>query len=201
MTTSRKTKFEVTVNDDGTFTARMGRKKRRVAYEEAFSFGHSLMEAGHYEHALRMFSALARTPNRGFRARVMQARCQAELEEFEACNEILKNVFENEEKPVAEELQSAFVYHKLGMTREAMRELRNVVKEHKDLPTACLFLGDLFQEAGSLRKATYCWKLAAQRDRRGGAVAKAAQKQLRRLMKQAKPSGQQPTNEKSKSTP
>jgi Tfp pilus assembly protein PilF len=200
MTTSRKTQFEVTVNDDGTFTVRMGRKKRRIAYEEAFSFGHSLMETGHYEHALEMFSALARTPNRGPRARVMEARCRAELEEFEACSEILENVFAGEEKPVAEEFQSAFVYHKLGMTREAMLELRKVVKEHKDLPTACLFLADLFQEAGSLQKAAYCWKLAVQRDRRGGAVAKAAQKQLRQLMRRAKAKAQPSTNEKGNST-
>jgi thioredoxin-like negative regulator of GroEL len=178
----------MTANDDGTFTARMGRKKRRLTYEGAFSFGHSLMEAGHYEYALQIFSTLAEVPDRGPRARVMQARCKAELDDFEACKEILENVFEDEDQPVAEELQAAFVHHKLGMKREAMLALRKVIKEHTDLPTACLFLGDLFREAGSLEKAAYCWKLAVQRDRRGGAVAKAAKNQLKRLAKRAETS-------------
>jgi len=185
MATTNKNRFQVAVDGDGTVLARMGRKKRRLTYEAAFSFGHSLMEAGHYDLALQVFSTLATVPNRGPRAQVMEARCRAELDDFETCKEILENVFDGEDQPIAEELQSAFVHYKLGMTREAMLALRKVVKEHTDLPTACLFLGDLFQEAGSWEKAAYCWKLAVQRDRRGGAVAKAARGQLRRLVKRA----------------
>jgi len=183
MTDNGNKQFDVSAASDGGLVVRRGRKKRCLSFEEAFSFGHSLIEAGHTEQALKLFTALAKVRNRGARARIMVAQCRAQLEDFDACREILENVFSDEDHPIVEELQAAFVCHRLGMSRAAMNELQKIVTAHADLPTACLFLGDLFMEASNLKNAAYFWKLAVKRDKRGGAVAKTAKKQLARLVK------------------
>jgi tetratricopeptide (TPR) repeat protein len=122
------------------------------------------------------------------RVRVMLARCQAGLEDYEACKDLLENAFDAGDSSPVEELQAAFVYRGLGMMDAAIRELIGLVKEHPDLPTACLSLGDMFAAAGKPDKASACWELAIKRDSRNGLVAKAAYKQLRKLKKKHKKS-------------
>jgi tetratricopeptide (TPR) repeat protein len=174
------------VAHQGKLIAQVGRKRKELSYEQAFSLGHSLLETGHYERALDVFRVLAQVRGRGPRAKLMLARCKAEIDGFEASKQILHTVFDGENEPIAEELQGAFVFHTMGLQEEAIREMGKVVKKHPDLPTACLFLGDLFREAGKLDKAVKCWKLAIKRDRRGGGVAIAARKELTDLAKRMK---------------
>jgi thioredoxin-like negative regulator of GroEL len=141
------------------------------------------MNGGHFNSAAQILEMLTKVKGRGPRARLMLAQCKASQENERACKEILDQVFEGEDDPVVEELQAAFVYRRVGMKAEAIREMAKVVKRHPDLPTACLFLGDLFLAAGRPDKADVCWSIAIKRDRRGGAVATAARKQRLRLKK------------------
>lgn len=163
-----------------------GEKKAVLRYQEAFALGHSWFQAGQYVMAQDVFAALAGIGGRGPRATIMLARCKAEIDSFEACDGILQAIFDGDEKPVAEELQAAFVFHTMGMRDDAIREMVKLVKTHPNLPTAFLYLGDLYFERGSHDKAAYCWRLAVSRDRRDGAVAITARRQLGQLVKRMK---------------
>ena len=165
-----------------------GRKKAELTYEEVFVLGHSLFQTGKYGLARDVFGGLAKIGGRGPRAKIMLARCKAEIESFDTCNEILQGIFEGADSAVAEELQGAFVFHTMGMQDDAIREMVKVVKEYPDFPTAFLYLGDLYLEKGNDARAAYCWKIAVKRDRKGGAVAVAARKQLAKLSARAKKS-------------
>lgn len=156
-------------------------KEYRLTYQQAFSSGHTLMNGGHFATAAKIFSRLVKIPGRGPRAKIMLSRCAVGLDKYAVCQEILKVAFEDEDQSIIEELQGAFVYHRMGMHDDAIREMTNVVQEYKNLPTACLLLGDMLAAQGRAKKAAYCWELAIQRDRPKGAVAQAARKQLAKL--------------------
>ncbi|MGD9647982.1 MAG: tetratricopeptide repeat protein [Pirellulales bacterium] len=157
---------------------KLGRKSFALTFEQAFTYGHTLLEGGHARQAAGLFQLLAKVGNRGPRAAIMLARCQADLNDFAACHELLEQAFAGEQEAVAKEFQTAFVYYKLGMKDDAAREMSRIVKEYANLPTACLVLGDWFAAAGNVDKARKCWKLAVARDRRGGSVGRTARKQL-----------------------
>ena len=158
-------------------------QKHRLSYEKAFTYGHALLKGGHYEPAAALFRKLAEVNGRGPRAKLMLAQCEAGQQNYDACKDILKAIFDNEEEPAIEELQTAFVYHRLGMQNDAIREMAKVVRRHTNLPTACLSLGDMLCAGGYIKEADDLWKLAIKRDRRGGGVAKAAKKQRERIRK------------------
>jgi thioredoxin-like negative regulator of GroEL len=179
-------RLKISAGKDGTFLVQRGHNKQELTFDQVFSLGHSFFHAGDYQPAHDLFAVLSRIRGRGPRAKIMLARCKAELDSFEKCEEILHTIFRGEQEPIAEEFQAAFVFHTMGLREEAIRELVKLVKEYPDLPSACLFLGDLFQHAGKPDKAAYCWKLAVRRDCSGGAIATTAKKQLARLAKQLK---------------
>ena len=160
------------------------KKKIELTFQQAFSFGHSYLQAGHYHQAEDVFSALAEINGRG--PKIMLARCKAEVEGFDACNDILHAIFAGENEPIAGKLQGAFVFHTMCMRDDAIREMVEFVQRHPDFPIAFLYLGDLYLENGDYNKAAHCWKLAVKQDRRGGAVAVAARKQLAQLVKLAR---------------
>jgi lipopolysaccharide biosynthesis regulator YciM len=172
--------------DEGKLIARAGSKQTELTYENAFSLGHSMLDSGQYEQAQGIFTVLARVRGHGPRAKLMLSKCKAVSFNFEACDEILHTIFEGEDEPIAEELQAAFKANTLGTRENAILELVNIVNKRPDLPTVCLFLGDLFREVGKLNKTVECWKLAIKRDRQGGGVALAARKELTKLANQMK---------------
>jgi thioredoxin-like negative regulator of GroEL len=161
----------------------IGDKEHILTYQQAFSYGHTLLEAGHLEKAVSIFKMLAKVSHKGPRAKIMLARCQAGLAHFAACQEVLDAVFEGAERPIAEELQNAFVFYKIGMHTEAIRSLAALANKYHSLPTLCLVLGDMFHADGKTEKAELCWRLAIKRDRLSGEVALTARKQIAKLTK------------------
>lgn len=172
--------IQVSQQDDG-WLVKVGAKKQVFRYEQVFALGYAFYQSGNFRDSHDLFKALSSVRGRGPRGRIMLAKCKAELESLEACEELLHSVFEGEQEPIADELQAAFVFHTMELREEAIREFAKIVNSHPDLPTACLFLGDLFEHAGSLKKAKDCWKLAVKRDRKGGGVATTARRQLKRV--------------------
>jgi lipopolysaccharide biosynthesis regulator YciM len=169
-----------------------------LTYQQVFALGHSFFQAGHYHRAENVFAALARIRGSDPRAKIMLARSKAEINDFEACNEILQATFEGKDEQVVEQLQAAFVFHTIGMRDNAIREMLKVVKQYPDCATAFLFLGDLYLERGDLGKADYCWKLAVKRDPRRAAVAFVARKQLGKLARRVKKARQKKLGTKRK---
>ena len=180
-----KKRLNITATKQG-FIIRNGKKRQLVDFPQLFTLGYSLLNNGFPKAAEDAFEQLCRVRGRGARAKIMLARCKAELDMYDDCEKIINSIFDDNEAPGAEELQTAFVYHSLGMTKDAIAELVKVANQYPDLPTACLYLGDLFLEAGQLAKAEQCWKLAISRDRKGGAIGKLARKQIAQVREHAK---------------
>jgi hypothetical protein len=146
-----------------------------LPYEKAFALGCSLLEKGLPEQASRVFEKLEPFSDRGPRAFIMRAFCEAAAKHFAQCSAALSQAFEGESQEVAETLHSVFVYYHLACRKEAMHDLAN---KHHELPTLCLLLGDMLAAAGNSSLARKCWKLALRRDRPDGAVAAVSKQRL-----------------------
>jgi len=184
--TSEKGKLRISAKSNGKFALEVGGKSGELTFEETFAYGHAFLKAKEYEAAARIFKTMVQARGVDRPVMIMLALCEAELDHFEVCQEILQDVFKGKDEPLAERLHSAFVYYKLGMSAEVVQELAAIVTDRTDLPTVCLILGDLFGTKKQLDKASSCWKTAIKRDDRAGAVAFTARGELARLKKKAK---------------
>ncbi len=162
-----------------TYTFDVSGKKLKLDFSHAFALGDVLLAGNHLTAAKSVFESLAKVNDRGPRARIMLARCQAGLNNFTACSATLEAAFDGEKEPIAEDLHSALVFLKLGFRDDAIRALGKLAMRFESLPTICLLLGDLFVKQGDTEKATTCWKMALKRDRLRGGVALAARRRLK----------------------
>jgi uncharacterized protein HemY len=165
-----------------TFTFTIKGERRQLNYQEAFALGYALARHRHFHQAVVVFQRLAAVPDRGPRAEIMLARCLDELSEFDKAKDVLDHAFPDDHA-VANELQDVFVCERLGFTDDALHDLVELVNAHRELPTLCLLLGDLFAAKERFHQAEKCWKLAIHRDSPGGAVGFAAQQQLEQMQR------------------
>ena len=168
-----------------TYTFEVNGRKLTLDFPHAFALGDVLLAGNHLAAAKSVFESLAKVADRGPRARIMLARCQAGLNNFTACSATLEAAFDGEKEPIAEDLHSALVFLKLGFRDDAIRALGKIAMRFKSLPTICLLLGDLFVKQGDNEKAIACWKMAFKRDRLRGGVALAAGRRLKSSNKAA----------------
>jgi hypothetical protein len=159
---------------------RIGDQTHRLSYERAFALGCTLLEKGNIADAAALFERLEEFTDRGPRAFIMQAFCEAAALHFDKCTKPLAQVFEGEKQEVAGALHNAFVSYHVGIRRDALNAMVDLVNKHRDLPTLCLLLGDMLETANQLPMARKCWSLAIHRDRPGGAVAAVAMQHLHR---------------------
>ncbi|HUE72802.1 MAG TPA: hypothetical protein VMP01_18090 [Pirellulaceae bacterium] len=167
------------------FQFRIGNKAYEMNYQQAFSYGHRLLKKQHFETAALIFNKLSSVAGRGPRAHIMLAICLAGCSNYQGSREVLDSVFRGEEAILAAELQDVIVMARMGFSRDALQDLVKLVNNHKELPSLCLWLGDLLEASQQMDKARQCWRLAVDRDGPKGAVATAARKQLRQ--RKAKP--------------
>lgn len=156
-------------------------RKRVLSYDEALSYAHTLCCAGRVQEADQLFDALGKVRPRDPQAKIMRARCQAGLERFEECKNTLEETFAERQAPAAKKLHAALVFMQLGILSSAVEELSHLTKEHPDLPTAWLFLGDALASAKKFEKAESCWKVAIAKHEKAGPVARVARQQLAKL--------------------
>jgi hypothetical protein len=154
---------------------------RRLRYDKAFVLACALLEDGQVLEAARLFERMEEFVDRGPRAFIMQAFCEAAALHLDKCGKPLAKAFDEEDKQLAEALQGAFVSYHVGIRQDAIKTMAELVNKHHNLPTLCLLLGDMLKAADNLPMARKCWSLAIHRDRTGGAVAAAAERQLRRF--------------------
>jgi hypothetical protein len=158
----------------------MGGQTHRLGYEKAFALGFELLEKGKLADAAALFERLEEFADRGPRAFIMQAFCEAAALHFDQCSQPLARAFRGDRQAIAGALQSAFVSYHVGIRKDALNSLTELVNTHHELPTLCLLLGDMLETANDLPMARKCWSLAIHRDRPGGAVAAVAMRHLRR---------------------
>lgn len=152
-------------------------ESRTFTFEDAFSFGCSLLKKGMPEQAAFVFEKLQQFSDRGPRAGIMRAFCESARKNFVECNEALTETLPDDAGDLANMLHEAFVYYHVVSRKEALQQLANLANEHHELPTLCLLLGELL-ESENPALAVRCWKLAVRRDRPGGAVAQVARKRI-----------------------
>lgn len=161
-------------------TLKVDGQDREFTYEQAYVVGCSLLEKGKPAEAALVFQRLEEFIDRGPRAFIMGAFCAAATHDYSGCSAQLAEAFEEGDLQIASQLHEIFVSINVGIRSEGIQALAKLVDEHQNLPTLSLLLGDLLAKGGNLRLARRCWTLAVQRDRRGGAVAAAAARQLKR---------------------
>jgi hypothetical protein len=166
--------------EPATFHFRIGGKPYAMSYPQAFAYGHRLLKVRQVEVAAAIFEKLTHVTDRGPRANIMFAICLAGLGNYKESHDALDRAFAGEECALAAQLQDIVVMARMGFKRDAMKELVALVNTHQELPTLCLWLGDMLETNLKLDQALQCWQLAIRRDRPGGAVALAATKQLQR---------------------
>ena len=116
-------------------------KKRALTYEQAVWLGYKLLETERYEAAEKAFLAASQAHGRNRLMKLFIARCEAGLDHYDVCKDILAEIFGGTDPDVAEKLQSAFVFDSLGVLEQAIERIAEVAKERPDLPAVCLFLG------------------------------------------------------------
>jgi hypothetical protein len=165
-----------------------GGEVHRLRYEKAFALGCRLVKQGQVEDASKLFERLEHFADRGPRAFIMQAFCEAAALHFDNCSRPLAAAFEGDDQQIAVELQNAFVSYHVGIRDDALKAMAKLVNKYQELPTLCLLLGDMLEAAGKLPMAQKCWSLAVHRDWAGGGVAAAAMLRLHSLSER-KPAG------------
>jgi hypothetical protein len=159
----------------------VGGKVQTMSYEQAFVLAFALIDQKQYEHAARLFERLQQFTDRGPRAYIMQAFCEAAASHFDSCSKPLAATFNGDNQSLAAELHNAFISYHVGIRQEAISTLTDLVNRHRELPTVCLLLGDMFRALGKPDMARKCWSLAVKRDLPNGAVALVAARHMRSL--------------------
>jgi hypothetical protein len=160
---------------------RIGPNTYRLGRENAISLAHALLRAKKYDLAARICEVVLHWDVDAPQPAILLACCKAGLRDYAACTRILQAVFAGDKEHLAEHFRAALVYHNLGMPPDAEIELIAVADEVPDLPVLWLLLGDEYVTMGDRRKARLCWRLAVDRDVRGGPIALAARRQLMRV--------------------
>jgi hypothetical protein len=130
------------------------------------------------ESAARLFEQLERFSDRGPRAFIMQAYCEAAALHFDRCSKPLVAAFNDEKQKLVLELHNAFISYHIGIRSDAIHSMVELVNKHHDLPSLCLLLGNMYKASGNLQLARKCWELALKRDWPTGGVALAARRHL-----------------------
>lgn len=149
-------------------------------YEQAYVVACSLLEKGKPADAAKLFHQLEEFTDRGPRALIMGAFCDAASRDYGACSARLSEAFGGEDLAISSALHDAFISINVGIRQEGIQSLAKLVDEHKNLPTLSLLLGDILAKSENFSLARRCWTMAVQRDRPGGAVAAAAARQLKK---------------------
>jgi tetratricopeptide (TPR) repeat protein len=84
---------------------------------------------------------------------------------------------------LAADLYDAILESRMGFRDEAIEKLVKLADAHEELPTLCLWLGDLYEARGHNGDAIRLWKVAIARDRSQSAVTLAARRQIKKLTK------------------
>lgn len=172
-------------------------ERKRLTYEQAFQLGCVLLRADNRADAAKLFACMEEFTDRGPRAFIMQAFCEAASMRFENCGEALEEAFQGE-KEIATKLQNAFVSYHVGIRKDGVNALIELANEHTDLPTICLLLGDMLEKMNQEKMSRKCWSLAVERDGEGGAVANVATLRLKKaLQRQAAEKTVPPPNQAS----
>ena len=181
-TNNQRLKFEI------------GSKTHQVSPEDAIVLAHALIAAKRYDRASRICEVLLGRDSHDSCAAIFFACCKAGLRDFAACNQLVTTVLGEGNLQLAEHLHAALVYRELGPTPDAISELTAATNDAPDMPILWLLLADEHAAIGNRDKAALCWRLAIDRDTRGGPIALLARRQMAR-QRGTQPASESKTND------
>ena len=154
-------------------------KKYALSHEKALALALTWLEQKHPRQAAKLLARLAEYPENGPWCHIVRGFCEAAAKHWEDCREALGHALT--ENDAARQLHDIFVTYHLGFRRQAMLDMIDFVKVHRDLPSLCLLLGDMFVQKQDAKRARDCWSMAVRRDGSGGAVGSTARRRLLHL--------------------
>lgn len=152
------------------------------SYQQLFDAGYRYLLAEDYSESSRIFELLTHVSDRGPRAHILLAFCQAQLRAYTACSQTLNKAFDSDRTGLETKLHGAFVFWACGLLIDARIELEAVIQENPQLPTLSLLLADLLARAGNQKQPPRLWRSAVQNDRRDGAVGLIARRELKQWL-------------------
>lgn len=153
-------------------------RKQQLTYQQLFDAGYRLLLAKNYHDSSNVFALLSQVQDRGPRAHLLLAFCQAQLRDYKACSQTLNHAFEGDSSSLETKLHGAFVFWACGLLVDARTEWESVIQECPHLPTLSLLLGDLLARSGNRKQPPILWRMAIKNDRRDGAAGLIARREL-----------------------
>lgn len=164
--TKAETGDDRTESGEPMLTVNLSGKKYHLSIERAFSLAHQLVSRKHLSSAASVLEWLEEALPNDRRVKVLHARCEAQQGNYAECNQILNEVFleDNQLEDVPEGLQAAIVYRATGLLPDAREELKELCQQHPELPSLWLMAGDLWHAVGRPDKAFKAWQAAVSHD-------------------------------------
>lgn len=159
-----------------------------LSYQAMFHAGYRLVLNRNYAEAARVFELLSQMSDRGPRAHILLALCQAQLKDYTACSQTLNRAFDGESSNLESNLHGVFVFWACGLLSDVRSELEAMIQQYPNLPTLSLLLADLLAQSGNQKAPPRFWRLAINNDRQDGAVGLIARREFNewsRRLKQA----------------
>jgi hypothetical protein len=153
-------------------------EQQTLSYQQMFHAGYHLLLGRNYAEASRVFDLLSKVTDRGPRAGLMLAFCQAQQHDYIACSRTLNSAFEGDDSEIESKLHGVFVYWACGLLLDARHEWENLIEEYPDLPSLSLLLADLLAQSGNQKQPPRLWRLAIRNDRPDGAIGQIAAREL-----------------------
>ncbi len=163
-------------------------KKQELTYAQLFSVGHRKWHRRKFQIAKAIFEQLATVEDRGPRADIFLAHCNAMLGDFGQCSSILHRALPQElYGNAAGRLHDTFVFWNVGLFVDVKNSMKALAREYKELPSLNLILAQLLHATGARRLSARYLRHAMEHDRKNGAIALSAGSQLQRLENETSP--------------
>ena len=161
-------------------TLQVGDRLQKLNYRQTFVLAHDLLNRSKCKPAAALCDRLCQVPSNEPRAFILLAICEARLSRYSAAFDVLNRAgFSN--TLLAADLYDAILESRMGFKDAAIEKVLMLADANKELPTLCLWLGDLYEARGHNGDAIRLWKVAIARDRSQSAVALAARRQIKKL--------------------
>lgn len=162
-----------------TFAVQSNGHRSRLTYQQLFAAGHRLWLARRYAGAAKVFERLAGVSDRGPRAHILLAHCQAMLGDYSGCSSTLSQALSTAQYGnAAADLHDIFVMWKCAFYQDVKQEFEKFVAARPELPTPCLIFAEFLMYVGDYQHPADLLRQAIERDRPDGAIAMIAKSEL-----------------------
>ncbi|MBL8815017.1 MAG: hypothetical protein JNL58_03225 [Planctomyces sp.] len=163
------------------FRVQMNGQPADLTYAELFAAAHRLWLQKNYKQAREVFEQLNKVKDQGPRAAIFLAHCLVMLGDYARCSSVLSNALPRSQYgEAASKLHDTFIFWSVGLFIDVKKALRELAKEHRELPSLSLLLADLMQQSGADELSYRLYRYAIRHDHPNGPISLAAQNSLKK---------------------